>query len=566
MRVLLVCFIGFALAAGCSSGAGAPTPPPAAQTPPPPPPPTPPPSPPPPPPAVAQLDAPLVAPPGTPVIDPIASAARPIGPLTIGYNFNLEAAAGDILNPLLDVGAALSKLNPGALRIPGGTLSDRWSWSVGGTLSEGGANPLGISLAVADGLLDAANAGAQFTLNVMTLDRSGDIIALGSAKFQASGLSRAQFLDELLEMNLRDLRAARAQGIEPRQIEIGNEQYFGTPAFTAAYPNAADYAALVLDWAPAIRAEFPDAEIAAIAPFPRADASLPARSQGWTPALAAAGATAAVDALAIHPYTALPLDIGLFPMQAEAESLADTILDADPALLAAFRRGLTTGPQPELWTTEFNTVSQAPNATGGLYERPQGAWIQGLINAGRTLGFLESEDVGQLLLHVVIGLEEWSALTPGTGTALDFTLGSVSANYIVSAPALSLTASGYAMAMVGAGARGATSARALDFGGSVSDLPIKGIRFDAPAAVRRVIVNASATGFVMPLEGFASVVTANPWAAIYRPDQLDETTFAIPASGLFVPPFSIVFATNVVEDIPASGLAATLGIASRFPN
>ena len=160
------------------------------------------------------------------------------GSILTGYNINwsfLPALNSDIV----DVAASL---NPKIIRYPGGSISKSWDWE------KGGSNKFeNRPIHTLDDLLqlkEATNAKVIFVLN--TINKS-------------------------LENQLSMLRTAQGMGVEINYIEMGNEHYLGKGNNTDdagnhqdnvdAFPTGKEYADFVNNWAPAIRAEFPNAKI-----------------------------------------------------------------------------------------------------------------------------------------------------------------------------------------------------------------------------------------------------------------------------------------------------------------
>lgn len=212
-----------------------------------------------------------------------AGAQRTLPPDFLGYNLDLGARLQDWhAAPFL---AAVSALQPGTLRYPGGTLSNYWNWRSGNFDAAGRQRYRGwrrlhpqlhFGLGDLQSGLQASGAQAVFDLNLL----SG---TLASAE--------------------AELHAAQAQGIAVRYVELGNEFYLSTPNNVRAFPEAQNYAAKATRWTQALHAAFPQARIAAIGAY----LFDPAWAQRHQPRIAdwnhrVMAALHGVDAMTMHIY------------------------------------------------------------------------------------------------------------------------------------------------------------------------------------------------------------------------------------------------------------------------
>ena len=137
---------------------------------------------------------------------------------------------------------ATKALKPKMIRYPGGTVSQTWSWEDGTTSKAKKRTPHTLDDLLS--LKQATDSEVIFVLNILSKP-----------------------LDNQLEL----LRTARDMGIAINYIEMGNELYLGKgnnlddsgkhQENVKAFPTGKEYAKLVNEWAPAIRAEFPKAKI-----------------------------------------------------------------------------------------------------------------------------------------------------------------------------------------------------------------------------------------------------------------------------------------------------------------
>lgn len=452
---------------------------------------------------------------------PVVVAQRPIPSDLFGYNFNVLRSA-DVLSRG-DFRTNLRGLRAATLRIPGGTVGEYWSWARGGLLPPPyiglpapppfNAEQLaltGATIAAVDATLDAADATALFAINALTRD---------------------------LDTNIADLRGFEAIGQPVRAIEIGNEEYFRTPNNVARFPTASAYAALARDWSVALKAAFPAARTAAIAPSPVRQTGI---SFGdWVTAIEAANGWSTLDAIAIHPYAEISFPV-VARSDAEAMTGVTTLLAADNAYLDAVRARLPAAER--IWITEWNTND---NATAPAFA---GSWIHALSALARALNFLDFSQVDYVLQHVVQGDLQWQAMTAADGRLINF--GNWQSGTAIVAP-FTLTASGRVMALLGDAMRGGGRAMKLNLGVDEQSTPVLGYRFvQADGDVVTVIVNASDRVLRFALGGRARRLSALPWSSPVTAAQMNETVLQLGGDGLAMPAFSAA----IVDERGTAGL------------
>ncbi len=184
----------------------------------------------------------------------------------LGYNASFKArnAPGDYVDQ-----AILHDVTTAVIRYPGGTIANYFNWQTGFPMDE--AHPEGSTAYMLEDLQLAHDTqGAQavpiFTLNLFT-------------RPAASGSVEPYVLGPNLGRQLNMLRRARFLGLPVERIELGNELYWGKhkcvyrpldvpgcaePACDeqCGYSDGASYANMIHSWVIAIKAEFPEAQIA----------------------------------------------------------------------------------------------------------------------------------------------------------------------------------------------------------------------------------------------------------------------------------------------------------------
>jgi len=448
-------------------------------------------------------------PPATDILNPVAGAARALPADFNSYNFNVLRVAADMTDPVLVAG--LRALNPGSLRIPGGTLGEYWDWSRGGIrvgpypgLPE--AAPFsadiraitGLTPMVVDRLLDAVGTPALFTTNMLTAS-----------------------LDE----NLADIAQFRSLGQAIGRIELGNEEYFRLPNPAARFPTARSYGETALAWATRLRTDLPGAKLAVIAPSPLRNTGI--SFADWMAGLDAANVWPAIDAVAIHPYfdtTALrPL-----ASPAAGEAMIAAILAHDDDYLQRVIARLPAGKT--IWVTEWNMFEDEANAVTG------GSWLAGIANLARAINFMANPRVDLSALHVAVGNRQWSALTGADGRALSFDNGRP---VIVTGPPFALTATGETLALLGDATQGGVTAQRLDFGTQLAARPLLGARLaDGSGRVRLLLVNGTSAAISVRASGRATQLVGVFDRGTVMTGTLSRTSFDITGDRIDLPAFS----------------------------
>ncbi len=443
-------------------------------------------------------------------ITPVEGPARSFPADYSSFNFNLLRVSAHMDSPALAQG--LRGLNPGGLRIPGGTPGETWSWSRGGLrpspypgLPEGSAySPevqaiSGLTPTVVDRLLDQVGTPALFTANVLTAD---------------------------LQENISDIRAFRALGQPISRVELGNEEYFRFPNPRTRFPTADDYAATVAAWAPQLRSEVGNLSIAAIAPHALRNVGV--SYDDWMSALNRAGAWASLDGIAVHPYFAVE---GLTPLAspANAEAFVSAMIRHDDDFLTRVAQRLPTGKA--IWITEWNVVETQSNPVTG------GSWIGGLGALARAMNFLDHPAVNLSVFHVVIGERQWSALVGSDGRAVDYSGGRPT---VIAAPPFALTAYGQTLALLGEAVRGGGTARRLSLGQDEASKPLFGYRFQgASGGPRSLYLNATPGAVRVRASGRAVQLSGPHDASGFSGAGWVRQEFTVTGDAVDLPAFSV---------------------------
>jgi hypothetical protein len=234
-----------------------------------------------------------------------------------GVNYDWTGAApfgNDNVEPLL------SELDPGTLRWPGGTEADSFDWNTGNPTKAKHMSNFSLTLVKLEKAYKATGADPIFDLNVLDPQ------------------NRVNTTDQV---NM--LKAAQADGLPVKYVEIGNELY-GGGTFAQAFPSGEAYAKTVAAYVPTLHQDFPGVQVAADAVLNPTNT----REQQWNSQLLA-GATGAdaPDALILHDYPGLMYS----PF---------TLADVPPLFANAYTgiQGLSAAVSSlhgkPVWLTEFN--------------------------------------------------------------------------------------------------------------------------------------------------------------------------------------------------------------------
>lgn len=305
-----------------------------------------------------------------------AAPYHSIPPAFAGLNAPFRKNSWLALSPRLREAAA--RLSPGAIRVFGGTTANYWNWRTGKFYDRHGVprqyrrahrrmSP--IHLDDWARLVRGANAVPVFDLNLVTSSLS-DQLAM--------------------------LRAADDLGMPIRWVELGNELYLPAPLVNRAIPGGRAYGRKATRWIAAIKAEFPQAQVAAAAFGNTRSSSGDARRRRWDWRML--GTLRGEDALTFHTYWRTTR--GRLSPARRSKALAAP-LRRFAVLRWAARHKLPAGVAA--WVTEWNVWHGSSLL---------GTWANGLQNATYLLALLGEPWVRQADLHALIFRKPSAALFP----------------------------------------------------------------------------------------------------------------------------------------------------------
>ncbi|HEX8955614.1 MAG TPA: hypothetical protein VF798_05040, partial [Burkholderiaceae bacterium] len=304
------------------------------------------------------------------------------------------------------------------IRFPGGDVGNYWDWQAGTVYPVGKASKTQDGLGALAELARATGTYPLYNINVMTLNN----VLIGKA-------SRQQAIDNQLHM----LETAHGMGLPIQDIELGNEFYWSSPDHDRAFPEAADYAAAMNEWAARIKHAYPGARIASMASIP---ASGDARTGAWNGAVI--GKIQEVEAVTLHRYDSI-VDGGVWDGAAPEAALGNVFSDWEkivsdevmPIEKAKLR----------IWVTEFGGLK---DCTSNAHFT--GTWLEALYQAQMAVQFLSRASIDQIELYNVTGSTA-SLMFQNTSAYWDACLNK---NIVFHATPGDLTATGQAYALIGA--------------------------------------------------------------------------------------------------------------------
>ncbi len=200
--------------------------------------------------------------------------------------------------------ALTDTLNPKMLRYPGGTLTHKWNWETG--------------------LPNSPNTDD-------TPHLIGDVKILANATD-----SKITFVLDVVNSSIENqITMLHSSNLPIEYIELGNELY--SDEYEIEFPDGATYASLINEWAPTLKAEFPDAKIGIVLLGRTAGND---RKNNWNTSIIE-NLTEEIDAHIYHIYVN------------ETETVEDRIGRFDEVFIENSGK--------ELWITEYGAKSQDLN-------------------------------------------------------------------------------------------------------------------------------------------------------------------------------------------------------------
>ena len=384
-----------------------------------------------------------------------------VEPDVFGYNANHFNGAISWSNQ--SYREAVTRLHPGNLRYPGGTVSNYWDWRTGGvieTISTGWPKylPDDPTHTIADfvnGIPEGAS--AVYCINMARPTPATGIDANSSYEVLTSQAT----LDAKIVDILAAIDAFYEAGHPLKYVELGNEFYIGAVGGVdgqgGVYSGDTDlYVDHANQIAQAIAKAYPEIELAIIG-----DSDWDGQGREWNRAMYQAleeGSLNNIDAITFHWYTG-PGVLQLNNAQDAMESLSVPFGKAENIK----ERDYDTAPEDlKLWITEYNTWSPPGNSNNpnnpGNGGPIQGTWVNGMFGANMGLLYtLMGEKVDLLNIHVLsVGKNiQWSMLTDPT----------------------TLSGNGVAVGAIGQATQGMTQAQRLAF----DDIPDPTFNGDYPS-------------------------------------------------------------------------------------
>lgn len=333
---------------------------------------------------------------GAAVTELSVGAARPMNPMLIGMN--------DVLGPIVNLTyddtalvGAVDALNVGALRHPGGTVANYWSFADGGRYvaqcKNGSAphlpnEPTGPALAGCCAFADRVNAWPAGTYSPSAFMRKGSV---GSAT-TAPPVYDINLLTKTTNESIAELHVLKGSGISVQHIELGNEFYL-TKHYAWRFPTPDAYIKAAVPVIAAARALFPGAKVAVVAH------SDPQFESGWNGGLLAAikqhlGGLDKIDAVTMHLYAPGADSIQRLNgndkfsfvaaiADASLQQLADSVAAHFPAStkiwMTEFNLGISNPPLPQYKDGGLHGIFWASHVVSDLKRARRGAVAHTLV-------------------------------------------------------------------------------------------------------------------------------------------------------------------------------------------
>jgi len=383
---------------------------------------------------------------------------RAIPPDMFGLNANVTGFDQPWTNEnLLE---AFGKTQVSTLRYPAGTLGNYWDWEIGW---------LGQDIEF-EGMLPEWNTwipNTQASENRYPLEN----LAVVYEEYQPTIIFMVNMVTRDLDHALEGLRRAEELGIPIERVELGNELWINVFGhYTEAFPTPASYAEAANEWAAAIKAEWPDVQIAAVGGdvIPRITNDLAGRDRrvDWNAEVLPVFSED-IDAVTYHSYprTILVPSGGRFGSpENQAAQYAALGTEEGVALLLGqpyadytetHQLSALEDSEASLWVTEWNMA----DGTGTVHD----SWAHALFTANFIDAMLADDRVQLIIGHNLMS-RYGAVYTPGDGSLGGLQLEGIDTESLVeSIEPFSLTPFGHALAVFGEAADGMTSATSLQF-------------------------------------------------------------------------------------------------------
>jgi hypothetical protein len=327
------------------------------------------------------------------VVGADAQTARAVPHGFFGYNDANEETVNRMDPNLL---AAIAKVPATVNRFPAGEYTNYWDWAKGLYVANYDTGGYTNNKSSYPKTLDTYHTQWQLTHStpIFMLNMLTDPQCVPPS----GGLCQYTPATPNLNYQLQMLQAAQAKGFPIQYVELGNEFYIDNKTgYTQVYPDPVNpgdppastvYARLANQWTAAVKKQFPQALVAALAAT--TNSTVTARKTAWNPGLFPT--LQGEDAITLHTYITSSLAKGTVLNDAAAE-----VLLAMPfSNWASVEQDIAKIPQNlPIWMTEYGLKDEADPVWG--------TWAHGLVEATMTLLFLEEPRVQMAVKTTLIG-------------------------------------------------------------------------------------------------------------------------------------------------------------------
>ena len=324
----------------------------------------------------------------TPSAAAMACALTPAPPRPADpYLFGVNSLLGAMTNLAYDdpsLVAATRAIGAGALRYPGGTLANFWSFAQAGYAREAKRSYSWIT---------AWDRTDRAPPETFTPRRFWD--NAGSASAGAASTGPVWVLNVLsltLQEQLAEVELLRRQNLPVARVEIGNELYNSPEKF----PKALDYMKAVLPVIQKVRELFPDALIAVVGTHDNRG--------GWNTDLAEYAEH--FDAVTMHPYEPQKCAAQAWGGGDQEKSAVAAWGEGSIRKLRAQARSAMGDLNKQIWLTEFN-VGGGSSCGGAPDVTPAGGAMLGLFWAGYVLAAIDMYDSDTPVRGLMYHLFDW---------------------------------------------------------------------------------------------------------------------------------------------------------------
>jgi hypothetical protein len=445
--------------------------------------------------------------------------------------------------------AAVHRLSPQSLRIPGGDESNYWDWKRGGLIQNLQGLPDGLPFFLRYG--DRRYTGSKL------IDFKAGLVATKTHPTIVLNM-----LSSTLPEQMQMLQQAKLLGIPVKQIELGNEFFFATQNYRSVFSTPEKYAQAALEWTKTIKSEFPDAQISVVA-VSNDGPTLGPRYDNWN-SLVLPSTLSMADAVSLHVYPGHGLSPEISETKEEypyfTNNDVSTILN-EP--LNAWRKISNSKqfqvipPNKKIWVTEYNLHEKIFENPQKIRPRVMGSWTHGLYALKLGLLFLEDTRVEKICNHMLIGNSLFSAIYLDENSFIN------PSGLTLKTQPFSFSGTGTTLQLLGAAIKGNRKAQSITFsnkfaiskkGRFADSMPYGWFFSSGSPGKSAIILNLSFSEKTVQLDNifpnkiFFRQVAAPPRTLVSTPDAVKQVTGNVIGSVTLAPYSVTLVSDRTVEE------------------